>query len=493
MLDLSFLREFVGKGSTSTLTRRPAIFRIPAIHDYLISDQATQYLAIKGGRGGFKTTSFLCAMIEESYRYEACAFLCTREVAKSIEDSVYAVVKDLIESMGEGECLLCRSDGLPFHYSSADFEIQKRQIINRKTGVRFIFSGLRATGGKTAMSQINKVKGLHKLRIVMMEEGQDVSEDSLNVLLPTVNRKGTAALVRNLKGHQNYKGPVLVDDLADELNQARFFVAMNPNKEIDPVISKFRAFVGSGRAVIAHINMDDIGGQLGDVEPREVTIQVNDEEWEIETEPDLQDAGLLNQMALERGEYYWGHVWKGEAFHRFAGLPFSAWNYVEGIPDSDIEVMAMWLDPSFKGGDYASVACLGRRKSTGKPVIFGKAWKCAWNMMPALPGMAAMYRQWGPDKFWFEDNSLGTVPITILGAEGIPAKGVTTLMNKEDKIYKVAAFAGGLIDVAADQCCPTWLKLVKEYNDEAEHDDPPDSLASLVVQTGIIKEKLKFN
>lgn len=477
----------------AALTRRPAIFRIPKIHDDLISDQGNQYLIIKGGRGGFKTTSYLCAMVEESYRYSNCAFLCTREVAKSISDSVYAVVKDLIEGMGDGVCYACRPDGRPFRYSSGDFEIQKTQIINRKTGVRFIFSGLRATGGKTAMSQINKVKGLHKIRLVMMEEGQDLSEDSLNVLMPTVNRKGSAAMVRDLQGHVNYVKKVAQQEgLDDDLSSARFFVAMNPNKEFDPVVSKFTALMAGGKVTIAHINMMDIGGELGDQEPRQVVITVNGEPMTIETEPDLQDAGLLNQMELERGEYYWGHVWNGEPFHRFAGLPFSHWKWVAGIADNDIDVMAMWLDPSFKGGDFTALSAIGRVKSTGRVVIFGRAYKSAWNMLPALPGISAQYRKWGPDKFWFEDNSLGTVPITILGGEGIPAKGITSLMNKEDKIYKVAAFAGGVIDIAEDQCCPIWSKMVREYTDEAEHDDPPDSLASLVVQTGVIKEKLKF-
>lgn len=480
---------------TPNLMTRPRIFRIPAIHDELISDMDIQYLNIKGGRGGFKTTSFICAMIEESYRYKNCAFLFTREIARSIEDSVYSVVEDLIRQMGDGKCYMCDKNGEPFKYSSDDFEIGKKSITNKKTVVKFIFMGLRATGGKTAMSQINKAKGLHKIRIVMMEEGQDLSEDSLNVLLPTANRKGTVALVRNMLGHQNYNPSELDEEeaaVAEELEKARFFIAMNPNKESDPIVVKMKPFVEGGIGVIAHVNMMDIGGSAGDTEPRDAIITINGVEEVIQTEPDLQDEQLLNQMFLEKDEYYSDHVWYGAPFHRFQGKPFSAHEQITTVEDSDIMVIASWLDPSFKGGDYCALSHLGRVKSTGKVILFGTAWKCAWNMSPAFPAIVKQIRKWGPDKFWFEDNSLGTVPKSEFAREGLNAIGVTTIINKEDKIYKVAAFTKDLIALSKPQSNSVWFDLVVDYTDEAEYDDPPDSAASLIVQTGMIKEKLKF-
>lgn len=483
------LKSLIPTLSTSTLSElksRPSIFRIPKIHDELISDTDIKYLVIKGGRGGFKTTSFICAMIEESYRYSGCAFLFTREIARSIEDSVYSVVKDLVEGMGEGVCHLCTDNPSGFKYSSSDFTVGKRSITNNKTGVRFLFTGLRSTGGASAMSQINKVKGYHKVRIIMMEEGQDLSEDSLNVLFPTVNRKGGAALTRHTKGHSNY---VSEPPLGGEgFEGARFFVAMNPNKEIDPIVSKVNTFVDSGTAVIAHINMQDISGKLGDTSPTDTTITINGYPEIVQTEPDLQDAQLLNQMSLEAGEYYFSHVWEGAAFHKFAGLPWSTHTYAE---HSEVEVVAMFLDPSFKGGDYTSLACLGKDKY-GRVIVFGRAWKSAWNMEPALSGIVEMYNTFSPDKFWYEDNSLGTVPRTLLGDHGINAFGVTSILNKEDRIYKAAAFTRDLVSIDTALSDTTWLKMVKEYSDEAEYDDPPDSLASVIIQTGIIKEKLKW-
>lgn len=420
------------------------IYQIPKLHRELIDDTANQYLIIKGGRGGFKTTSFICAMIEYSYSYKSCAFLFTREVAKSINDSVYAVVVDLI---AQAEL-------------SADFDIQKTNITNLKTGVKFLFTGLRATGGKTAMSQINKVKGLHKIRMVFMEEGQDLSEDSLNVLLPTANRKGTVKLVKQHK--------LNADSSAEkEIQEARFFVAMNPNKEVDPVVSKFKPYVEKGKGTISHINMMDIA----------------------DSEPDMRDDNLVNQMELERDQPYFDHVWNGAPFHKFAGLPFSEHNLVS-VDKAALTVYYAFVDPSFKGGDYTSVAFLG--EVDGQAVAFGRAYKQAWNMSPTIDDIVALINSYAPTRSWFEDNSLGTVPMTEFAKYGIKVIGHTNVLNKEDRIYKAAAYTKDILSIAENLCDQTWLTLVTDYSDDAEFDDPPDSLASVIIKSGIIAEKIKF-
>lgn len=480
-------KEITSKGSME-LDRPPRLFRIPKIHRTLIDDPKNKYIVIKGGRGGFKTMSFIASMIEDSYFYHDCTFVFAREIAKSIEDSVYAVVKDLVNEIDVMVCDLCRDDGMPVEFRTDDFKIGKQEITNRKTNVRFRFTGLRSTGGKTAMSQINRIKGTHKARLIMLEEGQDLSEDTLNTLFATANRKGTIAPYRP----RQKKKETAPDD-------ARFFVAMNPNKEIDPIISKVQPFIVTGQAVIAHINMMDISGQIGDYdheageikEVRDTCIIVNEKPVIIQTEPDLQDLSLLAQMDAERGTYAFKHTWEGAAYHKFAGLPFSTHTWCR-VAENDIEVIAMWLDPSYKGGDYSAVCCIGRRKSDHKVVAFGRAWKSAWNMKPAIDGIVEMYRRWKPNKFWYEDNGTGYAPQQRFAAERVPAIGITTLMNKEDKIYQAAAYTINMIHFAENLCCPIWVKLIKEYNDEAEYDDPPDSFASLVQQAGIIKEKINY-
>lgn len=466
------------------LKSRPRIYRIPKIHDELISDEQNKYLIIKGGRGGFKTASFVCSLIEYSYLYEECAFVFAREIAGSIADSVYATVKGLIGAIDKttGKCRKCRADGKIFEFSSDDFTIGKTEIVNERTGVRFIFTGLRATGGKTAMSQLNKIKGTYKIRVLMLEEGQDLTEDSLNVLLPTANRGGDVLLI----------DPKNVDEEETILDEARFFVAMNPNKEIDPVVSKFKPFCEAGQGVIAHINMCDIAGVLSDTGPVERLIIINSEKVPVMTEPDMRDEQLLNQMELERNLYHFAHIWEGAAYHKFAGLAWSMHHYTNDVLESNVEVFYSWLDPSHKGGDLTALSMIGRRKDTGKIIAFGRAWKSAWNMLPARDGIGEMYKKWRPEKFFYEDNGIGSTPQSILGAYGIPVIGITTVLNKEDKIYRAAAFTVELVEICKNLSDAEWVKNIEEYTDEAEHDDAPDSLASLIIQTGMIKEKVKF-
>ena len=413
------------------------VYCIPRLHRELLESQ-NQYVLIKGGRGGFKTTSIICYFIEESYGYSSCAFLFTREIAKSIADSVHAIVVDLIRAAGLTD----------------DFAILNTSITNKRTGVKFLFLGLRATGGATAMSQINKAKGLHKIRMTFFEEGQDVSENSLNTLLPTANRKGSVKLIN----------PIADEDV--DLTGSRFFVAMNPNKEIDPIVSKFKPYVNAGVAVIAHINMMDIA----------------------EDEPELKDEQLINQMELEKDEYYFGHVWLGEPFHTFAGLPFSKHNVIE---QTDVCCHYAFLDPSFKGGDYTALAFLGEDRN-GKAVAWGYCFKQAWNMSPCIDDCIKLIRKYGPDTFWHEDNSLGTVVEQEYGRRGIHTIGRTSFLNKEDRIYKVAAFTKGSVSLVRSESNSIWIDNVLDYSDDAEHDDGADSLASVVIQSGIIRDKINY-
>lgn len=418
---------------------RPNIYVIPRLHKELIDNPDNKYLIIKGGRGGFKTTSFICTMIEESYRYRNCGFMFTREIARSIKESVYSVVVDLIEQAGK----------------SGDFTIKADSILNKQTNVKFIFSGLRATGGQTAMSQLNKLKGLHKIRMVFFEEGQDLTEDSLNVFLATINREGTVKLVDQDES--------TIADWSD----TRFFVAMNPNKDIDPVVSKFRPYVESGQGQVAHVNMEDI----------------------VDDEPDFKDDKLHNQMELERGEWFFDHVWLGAPFHLFDGKPFSEHEVIQG---GDIEqVHIAFLDPSFKGRDFTALCFLATLQD-GSAVAFGTMWKKAWNMEPCFSEIVELIKRYQPTSFYYEENSLGTVPEDKFGESGVNAIGHLSMTNKENRIYKAAAFTKNTIKLDESKCSSNWLEQIIDYSNDSKNDDAADSYASAIIKSGIIRDRLKF-
>ena len=336
---------------------------------------------------------------------------------------------------------------------SEDFSILKTQITHKTTGAKFLFLGLRATGGKTAMSQINKVKGVHKISFVFFEEGQDLSADSLDVLIPTATRSGSVLL------HKKKKAKFIKSD-------TRFFVAMNPNREADPVILKFKPYVDAGRGVILHLNMMDI----------------------IEDEPKFKDDQLVNQMELERNEFYFDHVWLGAPFHLFAGLPFS--DHLFEDLNGDFSVHISFIDPSFKGGDYTAIAFLASQD--GRAFAFGSCFKQAWNMSPALDNCVALMKKHKPERMIFEDNSLGNVPMKEYARHGLKLQAFTNMINKEDRIYKASAFTKNLITFAPNLCNSVFIEHIKGYSDTAEFDDGADAFASAVNASGIIRDKIKF-
>jgi phage terminase large subunit len=118
-----------------------------------------------GGRGSGKSQHVGLALILRG-RQKKLRILCTREIQKTISDSVHKLLKDIIESNG-----------------FTDYEVTDKTIRNRITGTEFIFSGLR--------HNVNEIKSMEGIDIVWVEEAQSISEDSLKVLAPTIRKEGS--------------------------------------------------------------------------------------------------------------------------------------------------------------------------------------------------------------------------------------------------------------------------------------------------------------
>jgi hypothetical protein len=69
-------------------------------------------------------------------------------------------------------------------YELADFQITEREIRNIKTGSEFLFSGLQ---DHTADS----LKSMANIDIAWIEEGQSITEKSLNIFTPTIRKTGS--------------------------------------------------------------------------------------------------------------------------------------------------------------------------------------------------------------------------------------------------------------------------------------------------------------
>lgn len=119
-----------------------------------------RHLLIKGGRGSAKSYSVaqICAEIVDTYGVRC---LCARETQKSIEESVYSLVRDMISQN-----------------QYTEFEPLKTRI-DHKNGGGFIFAGLR-------QQDVSKLKSAHNIGVCWVEEAHTISDHSLRVLAPTV-------------------------------------------------------------------------------------------------------------------------------------------------------------------------------------------------------------------------------------------------------------------------------------------------------------------
>ena len=119
-----------------------------------------------GGRGGGKTLSFARIFILKSLQSKIRIFCC-REIQSSIEQSVHASLSSQISVMG----------------LSSEFEITQYKIICKRSGSEFLYGGL--------FRNVEAKKGLEDVTYVWVSEAQSVSEDSLQILMPTIRAENS--------------------------------------------------------------------------------------------------------------------------------------------------------------------------------------------------------------------------------------------------------------------------------------------------------------
>lgn len=121
----------------------------------------SRYKVARGGRGSGKSWGFARALLILGVQ-NVERVLCTREIQKSIKQSVHQLIRDQIQTLG-----------LSHFYEVLETEIRG------KNGTRFYFAGL---SDQTADS-IKSFEGCTK---VWVEEGQNTSKRSWDILIPTI-------------------------------------------------------------------------------------------------------------------------------------------------------------------------------------------------------------------------------------------------------------------------------------------------------------------
>lgn len=125
-----------------------------------------RYKIAYGGRGSAKSHSAARALIKRSAE-TTTRWLCAREIQTSIKQSVHRLLCDQIASMRMGHL----------------FEITDTEIRGRYNGSLLVFAGIR--------TNVASIKSMEGLDGVWVEEAEKVSDDSWQVLIPTLRKPGS--------------------------------------------------------------------------------------------------------------------------------------------------------------------------------------------------------------------------------------------------------------------------------------------------------------
>ena len=123
----------------------------------------SRYKVCRGGRGSGKSWGFARALLIQGAG-KPIRVLCTREVQKSIQQSVHQLLKDQIAALN-----------LTLFYEVLQTEIRGQN------GTAFYFSGL---SDQTA----DTLKSFEGVDICWCEEAQSISKSSWNILIPTIRK-----------------------------------------------------------------------------------------------------------------------------------------------------------------------------------------------------------------------------------------------------------------------------------------------------------------
>lgn len=158
---------------------------LPAKLDFLLGKSA-RYKVAYGGRGSAKSWSFARALLIRGLQ-KPTRVLCTRELQKSIKESVHQILADQIGRMNLG----------------AYYQVLQNEI-RGPGGTAFGFAGLR--------HNITELKSYEGADLCWVEEAQVVSKKSWEILIPTIRKEGSeiwVSLNPELEDDETYKRFIL--------------------------------------------------------------------------------------------------------------------------------------------------------------------------------------------------------------------------------------------------------------------------------------------
>ena len=150
-------------------------------------------------------------------------------------------------------------------------------------------------------------------------------------------------------------------------------------------------------------------------------------------------------------------------------------NPVTGGDPSMAEQGMCHIDAAYGGEDYTAFTIC--RKSEGKYYIFGKLWRK--HVDDVTDEIISFRKAFNAGKIYCETNGDKGYLAKALRAKGERTAPYPERMNKYLKItsYLKGEWLNVVFVAGTDEA---YIKQVCEYNENAEHDDAPDSLASMI-------------
>jgi phage terminase large subunit len=128
--------------------------------------QPKRYKVARGGRGSGKSWGFARALLILGAKSKL-RIICTREVQKSIKDSVHKLLGDQISGLGLGSF----------------YQVLEKEI-RGTNGTEFLFAGL-------SDQTVDSIKSFEGADICWVEEAQTITERSWKILTPTIRKPGS--------------------------------------------------------------------------------------------------------------------------------------------------------------------------------------------------------------------------------------------------------------------------------------------------------------
>lgn len=352
-----------------------------------------RHLVYYGGRSAAKSYT-ICLFLLLKMMERKCLVLCVREVQRSIEDSVHRLMEGIISQ-----------------YQFTDFEITKTSVRNKKTGSEVIFKGLKR---ETADS----LKSIPDVDYAFVEEAQCVSKKSIEILIPTIRKRGS-----------------------------QIIWAFNPDTPNDPVMTEI-VNKADAKTFVCKINSEDVEEFLSD------TVIADREKMKHEDYGQYLHVWMGEPRTQAQGSIYAEYVGRASEEGRISshvaydsGAPvFTAWDM--GISDSTAIIFAQVIGNEIHLIDYY--------EDSGQALTnyVGKIKQLPYNYETHFIPHDSKIREYSSGKTRVEFfRDMGVHNTTVLKA-GSVADGIDEVRNAMSRVW------------INSEKCERLIKCLKEYHYE---------------------------